>query len=73
MLSLKNYKNDLKSIYFCETLLFLFVIFSMYEYFACLYVCASCAYSWKQEEAIRSPGSGVIDTCEPSVVARNQA
>jgi hypothetical protein len=41
----------------------------MYVYFACMYVCALCVR--RPEDSGRSPGSRVVDSCEPSYGAEN--
>lgn len=41
----------------------------MCEYFACFSICLP----QKPEEGIRSPGTGVPDSCEPHIGAGNQA
>lgn len=40
------------------------VLFYMYEYFACMCVCAPCI-CLVLEDSIGSPGTGVTDDCEP--------
>lgn len=43
---------------------------------SCLHVCIDTMFSWclpRSEEVTRSPGTGVINNCEPHVDARNHA
>lgn len=44
------------------------LLFYVYECLACMFVCVSCVGTWGPgvtEEGVRSPGTGVMNGCEP--------